>query len=917
MTARRETGRGGVARRLGFGACVAVLAWLAASAAWAGLHAPVAAPPEAGAAARTDLSIRLYLPFGNVYVDPRTRATQLAAASRTPRTPRTPTATGSPTRAVTTMPTLPPSPTPSPPATVGSPTRTLAGPTGTRTPPATDAATATAGTASPLPATPSPTPSPTPFFTAHDPATDRLAPRAAGRSGATSVRFDAAARGYRFALAGDAQPSWSLDLTHPDVQRGRMSLREISSGRYPAAGAGLYYRTLEDEVVEPRLFLLDWTVERLEHAVVGGSVVVTVTERLENVEHRKRYTLMPIGRSIALRAESLDGPGDASGRYAGFTAGDIEGGRTAVSVRVPYMDSVPVTFVDGKWFTSALLDMPQSHANALAARGPAPSGGGYANELAAFYDPDALGLVRAVDETVWLTWSADVADTFAEPPGPVAPHRAANVGRLHVTLVEDAAPPAVRPTFADRVGYVDALRALGVADIVLHAPEWQALDALPPAAWPPDGARGGEDGWRALASAAAVAPSAAYTLTTSGCPERLNAAYRTTERVTGRDGLPTQMDVGLACRDGSTVPRFLIPPTGAARQSLEDADRWTAAGVRAVTLDVLGAWNPAFGWPGAPDSNLDFDSSPRHPGAIGESVAAHSRLFADLQRRLGAVWADGAHGPWTARYDTFYLGYLDGVARSLSTGQFDDSAGADVSVVPDFVLQTARPKAIGYGLGTIERFFGAARPAGPLTAAERDAWRATELAFGHAGAWLSSGVARPVGARAWAGAPASPLSLAEEVKDYHLFLPLQTRYLEAPLLGVAYVGPDGRERALAAALVDGLDLIGPRLVLRYGGPHAMAVWVNLGEGTWPVVHDDRVVDLPPDGWLIDGTDVDGYSALVDGHRVDYLRSPQWTLTDGRGVATAFEDGSTATWLRIARTDGRVIEGREDGAVGIP
>ncbi|MFN8424386.1 MAG: hypothetical protein U0470_13770 [Anaerolineae bacterium] len=328
--------------------------------------------------------------------------------------------------------------------------------------------------------------------------------------------------------------------------------------------------------------------------------------------------------------------------------------------------------------------MPQSHANGLSERGPGPSGGGYANELAAFYDLDALGLVPAVDETVWLTWSSDVRDTFAAPPGPVAPYRAANIGRLHVTLVDP--PPAAAPGFAARGAYAAALGALGVSDIVVHAPAWRAAGAEPPSEWPPDAARGGEAGLRALAAGAVLAPSAAYTLTVAGCPERPNPAYRASERVTGRDSMPKAMDEPLACADGSTTPRYLLSPTGAARQSVEDADRWSAAGVRSITLDVLGAWNPAFGWPGAPDNNLDFDSSPRHPGTVGASVAAYSRAFAELQRRLGPVWAAGAHGPWAARYDTFYLGYLDGVSRSLSTGQFDDAAGAGVSVVPDYDL---------------------------------------------------------------------------------------------------------------------------------------------------------------------------------------------------------------------------------------
>ena len=69
------------------------------------------------------------------------------------------------------------------------------------------------------------------------------------------------------------------------------------------------------------------------------------------------------------------------------------------------------------------------------------------------------------------------------------------------------------------------------------------------------------------------------------------------------------------------VANAFADPTGLTFPvALEDADRWRSAGVRSITLGVLGAWNPAYGWPGAPDNNLDFDSSPRHPGAVGASV---------------------------------------------------------------------------------------------------------------------------------------------------------------------------------------------------------------------------------------------------------------------------------------------------------
>lgn len=854
--------------------------------------------PAQGTAPRARLSLPL-LAHGTLERHIAAGATaQARTATALARTPRTPTATRTAT---------------APPP--GSPTATTAAtPDGPRTPTAgpTSAPSATPASPTPSPTGPTPTPSetPTPSVTPTpsstptprgDPAGDRLVPQASLREGTRSVTFDAAANTYRLAYRGAVTLTFEIDLRHPDNARGRLAIREATSGRFPVAGAGLYYRQADGTDVEPRLFSLVGAVDELAHERLpeGDGVALTVRETLENVAHRKRYTVRLVGRALEVRAESLDGgvPAGAGG-YAGFTAGDIEGSMDGVSVRLPYMDAVPVTMLDHQWFIGTLLDYPRSRAGALAARGPTLLPGAFANEVGAFYLPDAAGELRAVDETLWVTLSPDIADTFALPRQPPSPHRPALGGRVHVTLA--GGPDA--PAFATQAAWLERLRGWGVDEVLVHRPAWVDPAAPAPAQWPPAPGAGGADGWRRLAKAAAggLSPTLAYTMTDAGCADRPNPLYRAADRVTGEDGQPKPVTTGT-CPGGDATGTFLLAPDAAARRAAADAVDLAAAGAGGADLADVATWNPAYPWPGAPDNVLDRGAPAAHPATVGDGIRAYKRLLAGLQAAVGPVSAGGAHGPWEVGYDTFYTGYLDAVSRALSTGSADQQAGAPYLVVPDYELAAVRPGLVGYGMGGYERFF-ADWPAGgrPLTEAEHDEWQATVLAYGHAGAWQTRGD----------GGPGDFLDAAGQVKAYYLSRALQSRYLDAALIGVGYVDAVGVERDLGWALAHDLDLAGPRLHVRYD---SLELWINHSASVWSVGAGGNVYLLPEHGWVARGRDILAYSALVEGRRADFLDAPEWRVLDGRGRMTQFgSDAARDLVVRLA--DGRRLEARPDGSL---
>ncbi len=817
--------------------------------------------------------------------------TALARPSATPSPTASPRVSPSATATVLPTPTFRPSDTPSPSATdrftaTASPSPTGPTPTASNSPTASDTPTVT------------PTPTITPTPSPRKPEEERLRPLAAWREGENRVRFDRVAGIYRLTHAGSITQTWELDLGHPDNQRGRLALRQVESGRYPIAGAGLAYRDGEGRLYEPRLLGSIGAVVEITHSLLaeteGPGLEIEVTEQLDGSLHRKRYRLRMQGRAIELRARSLDGIREPDqGSYAGFSAGDIEGSQDALSLRLPYMDAVPVTMLDHRWFVSSLLDYPRSAANQLLPRGPEILPGAVINEVATRYLPDAAGRTAPVDETLWLVLSPQVEDVFALPDGAPARHRSALSSRLHVRLEGRADRPAEARAETD---WLERLRGWGVEDWMVHRSDWRDPEQLLPGHRPAPPAADFER--LSTAARGRLVASLALTTTVSPCPGLANPYYDPADRVIAADGLPKPAG-SRACPGGGATEAWLLAPNASLPRAQQlVAGPLSGLGLGGIELGEIAAYQPGYAWPGAFDNALDRSPRPNHPATIGQAIAAYKELFQSLSARLGPVFGPGTTGVWEPAYESFYAGYLDGSPRSLSTGSIDAPAGDPYLVLPDYELRVVRPRMIGYGMGDFARFFGAPVDR-PLGDAAIDSWRATSLAYGHAGAWSLAGTALAAGEEDY-------LTLAEQVETYYLMGALQRRYLDAELLSVGYRDATG-ELDLSAALRADLDLARPRLHLAYRqAGQRLDLWINHAAELWTIEAGGQAHLLPTHGWLALGEDgLLAYSALVEGHRVDYLRAPEIRVMDGRGRATDFE-GRAATDLRVELPDGRAI-----------
>ncbi len=117
---------------------------------------------------------------------------------------------------------------------------------------------------------------------------------------------------------------------------------------------------------------------------------------------------------------------------------------------------------------------------------------------------------------------------------------------------------------------------------------------------------------------------------------------------------------------------------------------------------------------------------------------------------------------------------------------------------------------------------------------------------------------------------------------YFLMRQLQERYLMEPVTEVKYF--DG-ERLLTTGDALRADVVKRNQVL-IGYQNGLRVHVNLNwdGASWPVEDGGETYDLPPGGWLaVQGEDFLEFSATLDGRRVDFVDSPDYTYLDPHGV----------------------------------
>ncbi len=243
----------------------------------------------------------------------------------------------------------------------------------------------------------------------------------------------------------------------------------------------------------------------------------------------------------------------------------------------------------------------------------------------------------------------------------------------------------------------------------------------------------------------------------------------------------------------------------------------------------------------------------------------------------GPVYSEG-NNHW------YYCGLTDG-----NYGQDQLARLNEKPWLVDFDLRKMHPLCCNFGMGNPGMFFGRKAQMGRTPEQQQarlDQFLAGTLAFGHTGFLVRQG------------------GIENTLRSYFGLQQIHARYAQAAVADIRYADADGNLLdSTAAVATDAYRR--SQIVTRYD--NGLEVTVNgHPEETW-VTGDAR---LPPFGWFARDAragDLLAFSALVNGHRADYVDSPAYLYADPRGRFVRFEKAACDGTLVVRRLENGVTE----------
>ncbi len=256
----------------------------------------------------------------------------------------------------------------------------------------------------------------------------------------------------------------------------------------------------------------------------------------------------------------------------------------------------------------------------------------------------------------------------------------------------------------------------------------------------------------------------------------------------------------------------------------------------------------------------DYDA--RVPGA--GTFAATFYAYGEIMLHQKATWNGPVYSEGNNHW--YYCGLTDG-----NYGQDQVARLKERPWLVDFDLRKLHPLCCNFGMGNLGMFYGRREGLGdsPEERCRRlDRFLAATLAFGHTGFLVLEG------------------GMENAVRSYFNLQQVHAHYAQETAVEIQYADAERRLLDTSAAVASGA-FERSQVRTRYSNGLVVAVNGHPSE-TWTTPE----AVLPPNGWHACGDLADGklvaFSALRDGHRVDYVDSPAYVYADGRGRLTRFE-----------------------------
>ncbi|HOX37229.1 MAG TPA: DUF5696 domain-containing protein [Candidatus Brocadiia bacterium] len=491
-------------------------------------------------------------------------------------------------------------------------------------------------------------------------------------------------------------------------------------------------------------------------------------------------------------------------------------------VEIPYLSYAPISWLaDSGAYSSLILDWTKSNATSH-------------SEDTAIYAPKTDGSLNPLDQCAYLTFSPQLAEVLPNIPFQKSPFIEDLAGRIMFDVWGGR--------YAEDADWFEELASYGVRDAAIIKHVWQrsGYDNALPNHVPADPNLGTEDDMRRFVS------------TTVGL------GYRTSLHENYVDFYPNsdywnEKDLALqpdgkwfaAWFNGAVqVQSYFMKTTECLKYAkLESPEVHRRYGTNASYLDVHPCVDPWF--------RVDADAAAPGAGMFITNLERYAELY-EFERKThdGPLFGEGHR-------HFFWAGLCDGVEAQILGGEA-------APLLPDFDLLKIHPQMVNHGVGYLERWLNSGYSSGwhdrTPTPEQLDKYRATELAYGHAGFVANQFLKR---------AP-------YVIREYYLVTPIQKRCAAAQATSILY-DVAGKlataDEALPAGQTD-------RVKIAYDS--GMTVLVNRTEDEWSIEGET----LPAFGWMAKGAGLDAatkYLPTADGSRVigDYAEADGTIYADAR------------------------------------
>jgi hypothetical protein len=748
----------------------------------------------------------------------------------------------------------------------------------------------------------------------------------AGLAGLNSVSFQDGLFHFTYSTGGQIMTEYVVDTNNLGVKKGLLHIQETRTNTIPVTEGGTRYRKLDNSLISPAQLAKSGTVI-FQHQLWPNQVVsLNFVEMLDGKTTEKRYDLEIKGKTLVVHAYAIDPEPSASGNYSGFSFGRSGQTPNPREVIIPYMEGQPIVMagpLDSRFFYSTYIDWTRSNSNTVQGReGPvAHSSSSFSSSYFSQYIPAQGGIYSPLDETAYITVSSEVTEVMLKVNRKPSPFRADLNERVVWDLWGESLVADVDPYYAKTYdiarGIVKKLHGFGMDKLATIFHPWQYLAGISecglPVHYPANPTYGSEEEFREFISASlgfgylfALHENYTDIYTNSGeyWADGQNVARDPTGRFLGEfpraHGCP---DSPVSYNTAADKMAFY-----AAQESPKIKENYKT---NASFLDVTTAIQPDF--------FIDYSAANPHARTVKEGLGHAMRLDAQQQSLYqGPLFGEGNAS--LTHSSAYQAGYVDGIEAEIVGREF-------TPIIPDFELRVIKPLQANQGMGYPGRWIGdgVAQLKGlRVTTFPWDKYRATQIAYGHTGVLQDATLTVPL--------PTFGTTIDDYykywTKEFYTFRELQWQYLGYDARDILYRIANNKLVPLSQALAADLDFYNAQIYVAYSS--GLELYINRHQtNLWTVDVLGKAFVLPPNGWVAANSAADflEYSALVDangnpsatGTRVDYVRSPNYIMVDGRGSRTPIHFGGdffgnpiiTARFM-VVKSNGWTLMEQADG-----